>query len=563
MNELTRTFTHKKAVLSLYRNLLRLSKVVNNAKVPQSILSTNLVLVQELEVAKINPSQYTEYLCSDIIHCIRQQFKRGKQKKSKDLQTKEFATLYSEGVRFLSILEDLSHNCNENDSNDNTYDDSFCNLLSFFTEFRQRDFNQRQRKAQTYFQNGIQEFDGKLPEEDLKISPWPLKPIQTLQNHEREKRLKQELETSAENKHKILRRYLKHLQMKNALAVPQLLPYTNLNLPAQNIKLSSKIFKSTSFKAINLGYNLKLVESILIPELEFNVNFHHFLKPLEEVINQKGPFQVKIRQTNAGAVGIPFVKLPTPQLAKMREIAMDIKKLAKDFTLYSLWESSKDDIASKERKNQDGSFSIGWFIQYGPNAKMFSKDVHERLYQEEALWEFFLDKELIKTEADTRNEKEGLLDPSQFKHDLQLIQKSYKNSWMEVLNTTSEVLHSNWQGYYKKYDSAYLKGLHNEQQKYQKLMNSKFQLKVDRYGKLLTILNKHNVSTHSDLISSKTTKSRIDHQLFLNDIYIKKTRMGISESERRGLHCKLADYMDKANIPSYKIGMNYKKRFKF
>lgn len=543
MNQLLSRVDHKPSVLALYRSLLRRCKAVETVTLPNdgSKVSEGHIS-QELDLARTNPSLYTQYLASDIKHSIRQRFR------AKISNTLVFYRSYSRGVQLVSLLDDISNNS-----------DNFVSLLEFVLHFKQREFDLVQKKAHGYYLKGVEEFNGILPKPDAEKFPWPLKPFKSLQNHEREKRLKHEISESKENKHKVIRRYMKHLQMNHKLAVPQLLPYTNLNLPAPNIKLSSKIYDSTSVKSITLGYNLNMVAAILEPELEFNVNYHGFLKPLEQIVNEKGPYQVKIRTTNAGATSIPYIKLPMPQLDKMKEIAMDIKKLAKDFTLHRLWESSHDDPGSKEKRNADGSYSIGWFKQYGPNARIFSKDVLASLYQDEAKWEFELELASLKTQG----EDGKMVNPEDIKQDLMDIKNSYIDSWMEALDITSAQLLANWQSYGQKYNQHHLDKLLVEQKQYQQKMNQHFQSQINRYNNIKTLLEEAKASMHSDLVSPKVLESLISNQLLLDDRYVKKTRTGISLSERRGLNKKLGDYMDQANMASYKLGMKYETRFKF
>ncbi|EGV61567.1 hypothetical protein CANTEDRAFT_135512 [Yamadazyma tenuis ATCC 10573] len=346
--------------------------------------------------------------------------------------------------------------------------------------------------------------------------------------------------------------------MSQRLAIPHLLPYTAIEPLSDQIKLSSKIFKSTSMKAITEAYNTTLIEAILVPEIEHQVNYHHKVKPLEEIVNEKGPFRVRIRYTNAGTISIPFLKTQTPRLQPMKEVGIAVKNSVRDAEIRKNWESTTSP-SSNDKKTTDGAFEIGWYRVYGPKATMFSKEHHAELHSQEALWEFLLDQELLKG-VDENGESVTV---EEVRSDVSQIKKSYTDSWLQTLNEVSGYFASRCDQHYQKYGGRYINALFDEKIKWQNRMDETFEKKIRSYEQLINSLEVDRVTMHSDLVSPKSNGSSSDKQLVTNDKRVKKRRVGMGLHERRGLGKRLGDYMEENGVPCYKIGMKFDKKFRF
>lgn len=513
---------HKPAILSLYRTLLRGLQRIPQLELPHGSEVYLPELQQELEVAKLYPVKYLNLLREEISYNLRQEF-------HKELD-QDFEDRYLKGIELADILEEHTSQ-------------GSINLVQYMIQFRSDEFKRFQSIAQSYVQGGVKDFDGKIPLE--KKFAFPIKHYRDLTNDDRETRLKQELNNSVENKHKIVRRYLKYLQMHGKLALPHRLPYTTVE-SSEDIDISSKVFKSTSVKAMRQAYNSLLIDSIIVPEIEHQIN-EEKISDLQKQINEKGPYQVKIRQTFSGAVGIPFVKVPFPRLTRMRTVAMDVKKLVQASNLLSFWQADPDDNSMREKKTRDGGYDISWHKQYGTSGLIYPYSYYKDLHMQEALWEFQM----------------YLLQHKEKPQDsLIKIQETFVDSWMADLDQVTKELKDEVKSFQNAYNTKYYKSLAKEREKFQEIMNSKYDLRVNRLNKLVEQVNEHSLCAHSELVNPSVEVSSNDKELIRNDNTIKKLRMGMSLNERKGLGKRLANVMQECQISPFKIGMKYEKKFR-
>lgn len=521
MNHLVHHPNHKGSVLSLFKELLTISR-----RFELLIDNTTPVYPQEWQLYRINPEKYRNYLRDEMFHIVRCEFKR------KYTNMDEFAKSFQSGITALGILKSGLFN----------------EIIALALDFRESQAQRNAHITNIYNDKGTKEFNGKFPEAITKHLAFPLKSYDQMTNSERLKRLKLELKMTKDNKHKVLRRYLKLLQMTNKLVVPQALAYSNMSLP--KLELHDKIFGSTAKKALQ-QYNEAIVMGIMLPEMEYKLNMDVFMKKWTDSID-KGPFQPKIHTINAGPVPIPFIRLPYPQLRKMKEIAIDIKELVRKLTLKQMWESTR--LQMTMPVNKDGSIDLSWYKKYG-NSKMFSKSYYEYWHEQEAMWEYHLIYERLKQ---TKTAKE--MESPETRRYLENTLKQLMSSWTSSIQDTNIILNAEISQYYQKYDRKYLQQVLQQQHEVLQQMEQQYQMRVDKYNKLIRTLNMYQVSPHSNLVDrNKVGTQKIHQTLIKNDHQVKHTRTGL-ESDRFGKRKQLADYMDDYEIPSFKVGRKYEKR---
>lgn len=535
---------HVGVIRSLYRSLLRTGVALKRRNLP---LIDNKQYDQDvcddIEAAKIDSTRYRKYLHHEIMYYIHHDFRN-------EVRTeKELYERIQLGSNVHRTLYEFAFN------ND---DSMFIEVLRHINDYRLREQRSCNRISQRFHEADKVLFDGKIPKSAQNKFAFPVRKFQQLTNTEREKRIHQELKQSNNNKNELVRRYLKHLQMKNVIPIPSLLPYNHNPLPDTKIKLSSKIHNSTAMKTLRLSYNKKYIDSILLPELEFDINYNQNLDKILKRINEKGPFPVKIRQTQAGPITIPYLKLPHSDLKSMRQMALDIKKLTQLYNLILIWEENGNNASLLLTKNSDNTYPIGWFREYGRNARMISRTYYEQLTDMESYWEYLIDKAMIQGK-DNQGE---CFTHNHVKQDLQRIRHSYQASWKEPITISSDYLNNRYQKYYKKYNKAYMKTLIERQKAQQARLNLRYNDMINRYNNLIKALETHNISKHSDIVHSLPGTS-FSHNKYLikDDDSIKKFRQGMPLTKASTKRKTLSDYMEEHGFTSFKVGMRYKGKF--
>lgn len=501
---------HEPAIRSLFRELIRQKRKIPRLNVTKvlSVETRDRKLQNEYKLLNYNASQYLQLISDEMMYILKQDACL-----KLDNET-IFLLWYHKAIEMIKSIE-------QNDIEA---------IIKSLLEYRTRDQADSKKKYYHYKSKGIEEFDGKLPEDVSSKFAFPIKTYNQLTNSERLKRFKDEILESKLRKFRTTRKYLKHLQLNQRLCIPQRLPYTKSKLPETDI--TQKIPDSTSSKAMNEGYNFKMIESIITPEMEHKINYHHYLKKIQDHID-KGPFQPKIRFSSAG-MKVGYIQLPTYNLSTMKEIAIDSKKSAKLYGIIDLWESQDE---RNEKSNKDGSFDIAWSKM---GDKIFSKKYHEKLHDSEALWEYLLDQQLGKSQ------------------NLQV----YINDWRSSLNMASNHLNQQLQDLTSKYRQGYLRDLKDEQKQLIEVFNDKYETKLEKYRQLVELLNLHKVSIHSDLVSIDINHhSTVEHHLNRDDHTLKHSRTGLPLVDRINQPKRLSDYMDDVKLQNYKIGMRYDKKF--
>ncbi|CAH6723435.1 hypothetical protein CLIB1444_15S01222 [[Candida] jaroonii] len=502
---------HQPAIKSLFRELIRQQRRIPLLDVSKLgiVESGTRQFQNEFKLMSCNPQQYLRLISDEMKYIM-------KQDACTSLENETiFLVWFNKALELIKAIEDKDLE----------------GIIETLLFYRERDAIDSNKKYQHYKSKGIEEFTGKISKTVTSKLPFPIKTYQNSNNSERLKRFKNDILESKTHKFRTTRKYLKHLQLHQQICIPQRLPFTKSKLPETNI--TEKIIQSTSSKAMNEGYNFKIIESIIGPEMEHKINYHHYMDKIQKHLD-KGPYQPKIRFSSAG-MKVGFIQLPTYDLSTMREIAIDSKKSAKLYGIIDIWESRESE--RNEKKNKDGSFDIAWSKM---GDKMYSKEHHEKVHDSEAMWEYLLDKQLGKH------------------RELQ----TYIDDWRQPLEMASDQLKKELHELTSKYRQNYLKTLKDEQKQLTEVFNDKYQVKVDKYDQLVHLLALNKVTIHSDLVNNDTNKgSTVEHQLVRDDHTLKHSRKGIPFVDRINQPKRLSDYLNDVKLEHYKIGMRYDKKF--
>lgn len=516
---------HRLAVLSLYRALLRHVKKLP-ATTP-SFSNGSKEIETELTRYGLNNKLYMKHLSFEIRYSIGIEFRR---------RHSDFFQWYVRGVELESSLQQYI----------NQEPSSFVTLLQLIIDYRaiihkeqlwRADYLNNKHEINMVIEKRSDEIDIRRKKSKSKEPTAPATIFHKLTNREKQRVIKDELNKGKEFEGHLLRRYLRLQQMQNIIPNPLLLSYTpdTIQWKAEDtFKPHFALVGSTKHSAIHLAYDTEYIDAIIKPSLMYDINKHHQLEKLNHIVNERGPYKVRIKTTPSGATAIPYIKMPYPRLEQLKKVALDARYLLVATRVHNIWHSSRDDI-NKESRKSDGSYIVAG-SGYIPDESMFPRSHYQDLAEAEALWEYVM---------------EG-----------KYSQNTYKKQWTEFLDITSKKLTLDVQKYHTEYSVLRSKGssLLKEQQALQQQQNSHYDDLVTIFNNIALALQHDRIHKHSELVNLNRVTTTYPQML---ESYSRtgKTFPGLPEHERIGMGRQLPDYLQ--GYHSVHWGQKFYDRFKF
>lgn len=360
------------------------------------------------------------------------------------------------------------------------------------------------------------------------------------------------------NAHDVVLRYLKKLQLQGKIPNPYKLPYADhlykqaINLPKSLVFLPG----STTSAALEASYDLEYIETIIKPEVEYLLNEKHPLDKLSDIVNNRGPYKVTIRSTSAGLMVAPFLRVPNYDKMKMKELAMDIKKLMRAVRKQTIWNHSKDSKTTVSEVPHGEGFSVRGSRGFSLDEVMYPREYYEELATQEANWE-----SLIQLEEYKSTGKNIDLTTSRAQDGLRKTHRTNLKSWISALVEATEAIDAEIRLYYKKYEIKADSPVWKKQQELQELMDRRHEKLVAGYIGLLKQLETDRVFMHSELFNGNNPVQTGYEDMIAHDSRrAEKNRLGLAEQERTGLGKKLGDYLEQFCHRGYKMGYRFAKR---
>lgn len=521
---------HKEAIRSLFRNLLRKCYSIDFKKVSElSLQYGNENLQREITRARINAGEYSAYISFEIKLLIKEEFKIPV--KNPQRYNQEIWGRLNQGFTLIEIMDKV----NGKDPG------SIKHLMEFLLRHREHKRIEASWKAEKY--KARYEIKNTKDRQQSKN-------FEPLSMNDKRKFIKHKRYESYCNSASILSRYLRLLQQNNLIPVAHLLPYTsdtNILPPSYTTSTSKYVSGTLSISKIEEAYDMPYIESVVLPGLEYDINFHHYLKELAQIVEEKGPFRVQIEVTEAGPMSVPYIRLPYPTLSKMKEVGLDIKKLMDISRVINVWEYTRESGRTvSESRSSDGSYAVQKSNGFGPNENMHTKGYYENLAYGEGLWECLINKRISAS--------------------LPVSLQNSVEEWMWCLDKSSEILEARLQTFFDKYNYLRSKDspLLNDQKILQQKMNLHYNDQVQRFDRILRLINEQNVFKHSEIVNSRQPikKKYRDYLLRADKVKIMKKKKGLPMLERVGMGKTLGDYLDDAKFRYFKWGMKLDRKLR-
>ena len=490
LTELTSTKEHKVAVLQLYRELLRKTNKLQQAQLPPLV------------------NQY------ELQFSIKESFQK------RYGSTYDITKQLLKGIRLNEILE-----LNQRDD-----------LIDFIKEEREEIFDAQKRRA-SYLQRKEQIHDkqtnnlrGRAKSQMLSLKKGKLRyQIPDLSSaHGQSQFINDGFKESKFNGCTVLQKFIHQLQLLNKLPDPKLLPYTPEIILISGDNLDSRhIVGSVTNHALSY-YDQDILQSIIIPGLEYEIN-NNYLDDLKYALEEKGPYEAALRQTNSGIIPMPYVMQLTKHKVGRKELAMLIKKQTFCVRMMKIWET--DNELPEENMQKDGSYIIKGSKGWGGEELMYPRNYYQRYCDGEELFEV-----LLQIEINWSKKNKTPIDFEQF-------------YWGESLDISSKYLRDEYNNVIKEsqIDLAPL------QQELQKKYDAGYENKVRKYDTLMMNLSNHNVFKHSDIIAPINTNTIYSG---LNKRLIDTFPVG----DRVGKGKTLGDFIKDVGLRSYEYGNKFTKR---
>lgn len=490
LKDLTSTNEHRVSVLQLYRELLRKTNKLHQNQLPSSI------------------NQY------ELQFSIKESFHK------RYGSTHDITIQLLKGIRLNEILE-------LNQWND---------LEELIKEERRLFFEYQKRRA-SYLKNKvnihekqINNLRGKAKSQILSLKKGKLKyqkPDLSTANG-KSQFLKDGLKESKFHGSLILQRFIHELQLLNKLPESKLLPYTPERIFTTGDNLDSRhIVGGVTNHALS-HYDQDILQSIIIPGLEYEIN-KNYLDELRTILQEKGPYEAVIKETNSGIVPLPYIMQPTKHKIGREELAVLVKRQTFCLRMMKIWEADKE--LPEENMQRDGSYIIKRSKGWGDQELVYPRQYYQKYCDGEELFEVLLQIEI--------NKNKKVKTPIDFD----------KYYWGESLDISSQYLR---QEYNKTIKESQI-DLLPLQQELQKKYNAEYDKKVEKYNTLSMNLIKHNVFKHSEIVSPVNC----------NTIYNGLEKRSIDKfpvKDKVGKGKSLSDLITEVGLKSYEFGNKFTKR---
>lgn len=270
--------------------------------------------------------------------------------------------------------------------------------------------------------------------------------------------------TKKEDKAYLMRLHLKQQQKDKLIPNPYKLAYISPDLFRHNLNRPRHILPGTTkANILHQAYDTTYIDAVLGPEVRHQAT----LADLERARNtvNKGPFPVKIRFTNAGAMRAHYIRMPFPRW-QLQKMAMDIKRLMRLMRTSSVWAGEE----TAEKRVGEG-YEVRGSRGFGVSEVMYPREYYEEYAEGEALWEALVSKQSMEATAE---------------------------AWMAPLDTSTDFLKREGQRYIAKYNKRSLDRLKATQKRLQQLLNQHHRGKKRRLQQLLKDME--GVHAHSDMV---------------------------------------------------------------
>ncbi|CAH2350393.1 hypothetical protein CLIB1423_01S09076 [[Candida] railenensis] len=552
---------HRQGVLSLYRSLLRnINKIQNGSfQYPLSqSMPNSFPMSQEIKKYNLNSELYLKYMQSELRRSIQLEFRSKKKSEQQDIN--KIRDKIESGIELDSVLEALNTNKVDNIR-------PFYDLLSIVISFRNIKINEQHWRAEY-----LQDPEAIDSERKKEMSPLQAKRFDTIKqreksikqnsksisklHHERDKlkRVREERKQSHLNSLRVLQRYFKKLQGYHLIPNPSLLPYTPEEIDIVDVEHSPMVKEKTLMEA----YDWEYIEAIIKPGLAYDINFHHYYENYKHIVEKKGPYKVHIRTTEAGPLPMPYLELPFPRLAEMKQIALDIKRSLKLFRLKMVWEVTQQTMSQiTEPKFKDGSFNVKGSKGFrtgprtdGDEERVFPKSHYEKWCKWEADWEYSM-------ELERGGDRSGSS------------RAFFVSQWMESLDISSQYLDRELAFYFTHYKDLVKdpnSQIYQDQKKYQEIMDQHYDNLLKTYRAMSKELVKSKLFKHGELVNGNSIGN---DKTFKDLVSVEDSRSrhskvgGIPELERIGMKMQLGDYLSKYGLKNFQWGYKFDKKFKF
>lgn len=543
--------SHNALIKALYRTLFRqINKTKHLTPIVDTTANQNDIIQNELLKASQNTTLYRRFLWTEIMYYITEEIRHKNPNQTSVGLYMKLSKADSLVQTLLELLHDpLNHR-------------PWHNTINILVEHRRQQFEKSQWKH-TYQENK-QTIDAnrnrnkpslvlrRLATRKRNLEN-PRVDFSSLPANEKYKKYRQELAKSAENSDWVFKLYLKTLQTRGVIPNPYKLPYVSDNLTKQSLYLPNpeKLMPgSARDSVINEAYDANYIEAVVKPEIEHVINKNHFLDAYDYQVNEKGPWKVKIRTTAAGIMKARFLSLPYIRKARLKELALDIKRLTRLFKIQSVW-----DIDPKNKMHErpvDNGFAVRGSKGYSDEEVMNSRNYYQQLAEAEADWEFLM----MKMELAKEN-----LELEQDQHKLKEIHKSLRREWTVALDEVSDYYKNELGRLFHKYSNR--SKIMEERARAQTEMDAEYQRRAEAYSNLVDLLKRDGVYLHSDLVNFNHPVTRgYDYELEKQMKRRVKNRPGLPSEERLGLGKRLGDYLAEHGLKSYKWGFEFKRRLK-
>lgn len=570
---LLESLIHKKLTLSLYRSLLRnLADLKTTEPIPETLAHKHELgpnLRKEVKKIAIDSKLYKEHILFEILYGVKHEFRTPVEINAYtgNILRKRLLS----GTQLDETLTRLTHKDNI------VY--SWIDLIQIIVDYRStkhqeqiRKFDKdskfsllnevRNKRKDPLF---IKRVDSKLNRRNSSRVMY-----HTLSSKEKERFLRDQRHESHSNSSSLLRRYLKKLQTDMDIPNPFLLSYTpnNYHAPPDAMFSSADIIPgSTKHSVMESAYDMDYIDSIIKPSLEYDINKYHFLDALNNIVNEKGPYKVKMAVNNSGSVPIPLMRYPNQKLGKLTKLALNIRRLNHLTNMKNAWESKGGDPPTHGQIFKDGSYAIKYSRGFGFEERMFPKQYYADLSIAEAEWEFLIDNATKDNTSDGKTpEGNGPLSKSNVNRKGTRSKDFYIKEWMQPLSDVSNVLQEKIDSIHQKHKVT--ESLLKEQSFLQNMQNIHYNRQAKKLKVLLNDLQRNNVFKHSEIGNFN------DRVLKTFDVYLNnykpvdrtkrnKFPIGIPMLERKGMGKNLGDYIDEIQFHNFKWGKRFSKRIKF